>query len=157
MNSTQSSSEAKPKGLLADVGEKRTDIEYWSDPWIYRTYMRLLYASCGALCVAWLFARYGGNATVQWIFGTIVFLIVLTYRWFHPNGFQIFNEAMQELSEGNYDGVPISMVPADKREEVEQDRQARNYYENEKQANRKMAALCLVIVIAIIILSFVLK
>jgi hypothetical protein len=122
-----------PRGFLAHVGEARVDVAYWSTPLPMRVYMRVMYAVCGALCVAMALDGMGVPGVAQWTIGTLVFAYALTFRWFHPNGFQnVYDDiadgteqGLRELREGNYDGVPLLFVPDEDYDRVREERRGR--------------------------------
>lgn len=117
-------------GFLSHVGEARVDVEYWSTPLPMRVYMRVMYAVCGAMCSAMVLDGMGVADVLQWVVGAIVFAYVLTFRWFRPNGFQnVYDDisegtaqGLKELREGNYDGVPLLLVPDEDYDRVREER-----------------------------------
>lgn len=122
----------QPHGLFAHVGETRVDVAYWDTPFPLRVYFRLMYAGCGALCAAMVLNRFGVTDVVQWVCGIVVFAYVLTFRWFRPHGFQnVYDDfweanlqGTKELQEGNYDGVPLFLVPDKDYERVRAERES---------------------------------
>lgn len=120
----------EPHGFLSHVGEARVDVAYWSIPLPMRAYMRAMYAVCGAMCSAMFLDGMGAPDMVQWVVGGIVFAYVITFRWFRPNGFrEVYDDiaegtaqGMRELSEGNYDGVPLFLVPDEDYDRVRKER-----------------------------------
>lgn len=119
-----------PHGFLSHVGEARVDVAYWSIPLPMRAYMRTMYAVCGSLCVAMALDGMGVPDVAQWVAGTLVFAYVLTFRWFRPNGYQnVYDDiaegteqGLRELREGNYDGVPLLLVPDEDYDRVREER-----------------------------------
>lgn len=125
--------EGRTSGLLAHVGEPRTDIEYWDTPLYQRVYLRILYAVCGACSTSMVMEWLHIDGTAQWVVGIIIGVYVLTFRWFRPNGFskeidllaEDNDQAMKELQAGDYTGVPTFLVPKEDRERVRQERSGR--------------------------------
>lgn len=119
-----------PRGPLSHVGEPRVDTSYWMTPFPTRTYMRISYAICGALLTALILDGLGFADWFQWAIGALVFAYVLTFRWIRPNGLgnvyeQLANgneQAMRELRDGNYTGVPTFLVPNKDRDRVRKER-----------------------------------
>lgn len=119
-------------GFLSHVGEARVDVAYWSTPLPMRAYMRAMYAICGSMCSSMALDGLGVPGMAQWVVGVLVFAYVLTFRWFRPNGFQnVYDDisdgtaqGLKELREGNYDGVPLLLVPDKDYDRVREERRA---------------------------------
>lgn len=119
-----------PKGPLPHVGEPRLDTSYWMTPLPMRAYMRVSYAICGALLTAWILDGLNFADWFQWAIGTLTFAYVLTFRWIRPNGLGNVRErlvdgneqAMRELRDGDYTGVPTFLVPDKDRDRVRKER-----------------------------------
>ena len=106
-------------GPLSHIGEPRVDKSYWDMSWGMRTYMRLMYSTCGGLCMGWLASSLGLPGNAQWFVALGTFAIVISYRWFRPNGggnlleeiISADDQARQELLDGDYSGVPDRIKP----------------------------------------------
>lgn len=93
--------------------------------------MRIFYAICGALLTAWVLDGFNFADWSQWAIGVLVFAYILTFRWIRPNGFSNVYEqlvegneqAMKELRDGDYTGVPTFLVPEEDRDKVRKERE----------------------------------
>lgn len=129
-NGTDDGTGTVSHGFLSHVGEARVDVAYWATPLPMRVYMRVMYAVCGALCSSMVLDGIGVADAVQWAVGAVVFAYVITFRWFRPNGFQnVYDDisegtaqGLKELREGNYDGVPLLLVPDKDYDRVREER-----------------------------------
>lgn len=109
----------------------QTDQSYWETPLLIRIYMRIFYASCGALLISWILDSFKFVDWLQWLFGVFIFVYILVFRWIHPNGFNdIYKQllegnvlAIKELERGDYTGVPTFLIPEKDRDKVQKERQ----------------------------------
>lgn len=111
---TEEESIPAPRGLLAHVGEPRVDRDYWEQPIWLRLYTRVIYGIGGMMLAGCVAGYMGLPDAVQWVVAVATLLVVLTFRWFFPNGMGNMlddvmaadKEAREELMRGDYSGLP---------------------------------------------------
>lgn len=124
--STEEDGIITPRGLLSHVGEPRVDRDYWGQPVWLRLYTRVIYGIGGMMLAGCVAGYMGLPDVVQWVVAIATMLVVLTFRWFFPNGMGRMlenvmaadKEAREELLRGDYSGLPAVLQGKKYREQA---------------------------------------